>query len=431
MSTAPHSGSLRLRILLVGLLVAVETAYFGSQCVGALARLNGKRAYFDGDSVRAWSLLDRATTLGADRIEVLTDRAEVLLFGLDQQGLGAKPDLPLPAEQIPSVARGIVSSILSATPYRAYAWSLAADVFTDEALALRRSTPLDLSTLSDNPIANLLPQEWMLIAALQEAARRDPRNYLYDDLLSEQFGQWGLADQAAPHVRRSVSLYPVLEGHVYLSRPRLEEAIIEAAVAGFDDALRGESMVPADAIQCDAGRFLVMQGRNTEAMTRFRAALGLNPDNPDAVYWYGYTSYLLEDYPTAAEYLARASLVMPDEAYHWFQLGQTYLKLGRRAEATEALRKARELDGHSVSYFHALASVLEEDGSTKEAERQYQAAASLNPRDNSAWRALLGFYQRHPERDEAARQVCTRLRRSRIPEEIYKDACGAAVRIGP
>jgi tetratricopeptide (TPR) repeat protein len=430
MSGALGFWSVRLRVLVVGLLIAVETAYFGTQCAAAFARLMGKRAYFSGDSVRAWSLLDRADSLGADRLDVLTDRAEVLLFGLDQQGLGAKPDLPFPAEKIPDVARGIVSTMLATAPYRGYFWSLATDVFTDEALALRRSTPLDLSTLSDDPLGNLLPQEWLAVAALQEAARREPRNYLYDDLLSEQFAQWGLIAQAAPFVRRAVALYPVLEGHVYLARPHLEPEIVDAAVAGFDDAVRIGSMVPDEAIEVGVGRFLLAQARASEGVPHFLKALAINPGSHEAEYWYGVTSYLLEDYEIAAEYLSRATVAMPDEPYLWFRLGQARLKLGRHDEALEALRRARELDAHQVPYFHALAEVLEKDGSLKDAERQYQAAANLNAQEGSAWAALLGFYERHPELSDASRQVCSRLRRSQVPEAIYRDRCGARIRSG-
>jgi len=427
MSDTPLRASLRWRIVVIGLLVTVETAYFGSQCAAAFARLFGKQAYFSGDSVRAWSLLDRAESLGADRLDVLTDRAEVLLFGLDQQGLGAKPDLPYPAERIPDVARGIVSSMLASAPHRGYFWSLATDVFTDEALALRRTTPLDLSTLSDDPLGNLLPQEWLAVASLQEASRREPRNYLYEDLLSEQYAQWGLIAQAAPHVRRAVALYPVLEGHVYLSRPKLEAEIVDAAVLGFDDALRSGSMVADEAIEVDVGRFLVGQGRARDAIPHFLHALAIQPDSHDAQYWYGVTAYLLEDYAVAADYLSRASLVLKDAPYLWFELGQARLKVGQHDEALAALRLARELDPHQVPYYHQLAEVFEKDGLLKEAERQYQAAANTNARDASAWAALLSFYDRHRELADARRRVCNRLRRSQVPEEIYKDRCGAHI----
>jgi Tfp pilus assembly protein PilF len=420
----------RLRVLLVGLLLAVETAYFGTECVAAFARLLGKRAYFSGDCVRAWSLLERADRLGADGLDVLTDRAEVLLSGLDQRGLGAKPDLPFPAEEIPGVARGVVSSLLVRAPYRGYFWSLANDVFTEEALALRRTTPLDLSTLSDDPLGNLLPQERMAVAALREAARREPRNYLYDDLLSEQFAQWGLIAEAAPHVRRAVSLYPVLTGHIYLSRPNIEPEIVDAAVAGFDDAMRLDSMVPDDAIEVDVGRFLLSQARAREAIPHFQRALEINPGSHEAEFWYGSTSYALEEYEIAADYLSRATVAIADDPYLWFQLGQARLKLGRHDEGLEALRLARELDGRHVTYFHALAEVLEKDGAIKDAERQYQAAANLNVLDTSAWSALLGFYDRHPQFSDAERQVCSRLRRSRVPEAIYRERCGSRIRGG-
>jgi len=423
-------GSPRVRAIVIALLIAIETVYFGSRCAAGFARLIGERAYFTGNSVKAWSLYNRAAALGSDPVQIMTDKAEVLLFGLDQQNVGAKIELPIEADEIRGVARGIVSSLLASAPYRAYFWSLATDVHTHEALSLRRATPLDLSTLSDDPLENLLPQEGMAVAALREAARREPRNYIYDDLLAEQFSQWGLAELAVPHVRRAVALYPLLEGHIYLSRPRLEPEIVDAAVAGFGDALRINSMISDDAIECDAGRFLAGQGRHEEALVHLRRALEMNPSNPGALYRHGISSHSLGDYASAMDYLSRAAEALPESASLWYYLGQARLKAGRNEDAIKALRRARELDPRQVRFFNALAEALEGDGAIKEAERQFQAAASLNPGDASAWLALLRFYERHPDLGSAARQACARLRRSRVPEDVYKTLCEVLARKG-
>lgn len=428
MSAAAGSSPIRMRAVLIALLLAGETVYFGSRCAAGFARLLGERAYFSGDSLRAWWMYDRAAGLGSDRVQILTDRAEVLLYGLDQQNLGMKVDLPFERDGVPAVARTIVGTLLASAPYRSYFWSLAADVYTAEALASRRSVPLDLSTLSDDPLVNLLPEEGLAVAALREAARREPHNYLYDDLMAEHLVQWGLVDLALPHVRRALALYPVLDGHIYLSRPRLEPEIVDAAVAGLGEARSLGSMVPDDSIECDAGRLLVSQGRHQEALGHLKAALDIAPGNSDAVYWYGLASFLLGDDATAVDYLSRAGEALPDSPWLWYQLGQALMRLGRRDEGIAALRRAREQDPKEVQFRHTLGGALEDAGSLKDAERQFQAAANFNPGNTTAWSALVGFYERHPEFGDAARQVCSRLRRSRLAQETYKERCEALAR---
>jgi len=418
------------RLLVVGLLMAGVSMFFGGRVMAGLARLAGERAYLASDFVEAWALYDRAALFGADRVQIETDKAELLLFGLDQKNIGVKIDLPLDEGQILGVARTLVASLLSAAPHRAYFWSLASDLLLDEALQHRSTTPIDLSALSDDPRENLLPEELLAAAAMAEAARREPRNYFYEDLLAEQLFQWGLLDAAIPRVRRSVALYPVLDGHIYLSRPRLESEIVDAAVAGFGDSLQMGSMISADGAELDLGRFLASQGRHEEAIVHLRRAMALNPGNPDPPYQLGVSSYYLGDYTSTVEQLALATKILPNLPFGWYYLGLAQTKLGHKEEAMAAFRRAREEKPKEVRFSHALGDLLESEGQFKDAERQFQAAANHNLDSIPAWLDLLGFYERHLELRSEARRVCGRLAGSQMPETLYKDRCAILMRRG-
>jgi len=418
------------RLLVVGLLMAGVTVFFGGRFGAGLARMAGERAYLSGDFVKAWALYGRAASFGSDRVQIETDKAELLLFGLDQQNIGVKLDLPLDEDEVLDSARILVSSLLTAAPHRAYFWSLASDLYLHEALEHRRSTPIDLSALSDDPRENLLPEEILAAAAMAEAARREPRNYFYDDLLAEQYFQWGLTEMAMPVVRRSVALYPVLDGHIYLTRPRLEDEIVEATVAGLDDALQMRSMISTDGIELAIGRFLARQGRHEQAIAHLRRAMDLNPGALDPPYQLGISSYYIGDFASTVTYLTLATKMLPELADGWYYLGLAESKLGEKRKAIEAFRRAREEDPDRVKFFHALADHLEADGETKESERQFQAAANLNKDSVPAWLALLGFYERHPDLAAEGRRLCSRLVSTQVPQTLYEERCAAIARRG-
>jgi tetratricopeptide (TPR) repeat protein len=412
------------------LLIAVLTAYFGTQCVAGFERLGGQRAYFSGEFTTSWAHYRAALRLGGDRETLEIDMVETLLFGLDQQALGVKVALPMPVEDALTTARTLLARQLSAAPYKAYYWSLVSDLNLYEARGERQRTPLDLSTLSENPVDNLLPHEGIAIAALGEAARREPSNHLYQDLLAEQYLEWGIGDRAVGHVRKSLALYPSLAGHSYLSRPPVEEAIVNAAVAGFEDAEASESMIPIELIECDAGSLLLAQGRFDEAVSHFKRALARAPGLPEALYRYGQASYLLKDYHAADEMLSRAAPYFQDTSSLYYYLGLTRMQEGKKAEAIEALRTAREIDPSNIEMFHALAGALESEGMTKDAERQFMAAAHNNPTRVEAWTGLLDFYARHAELASEARRTCTHLEGLKIDPQVYKQRCESLLREG-
>ena len=422
-SPMPNSPPQRLRVAFLGLLLLLQSVYFGARTLAALARMDGERAYFSGDHEVAWQGYARASRYGGSPEALTLDRAELLLNGLDMQNLGVKVSLPMPPADALEASRAFIGRLVTASPFRAYYWSLAADLYLNQAQAGRRGTPLDLSALSEDPRENLRPEEVMAVAALEEAVRREPRNYVYEDILAEQLLQWNLPELAIPHVRRGVALYPVLNSHIHLSRPRLDPAIVDAAVQGFEEARAAASMIPADAIECDAGKFLLGQGKHQEALAYLERALAINPTMADALGQIGIAEYLNGDYPPAIGHLERATAVLPDAPYLWFYLGQSRIKAGDRAGARDDLRRARENDPRNVQLYHAYAEYLETEGALKDAERQFQAAANTNPTQNMAWRALLAFYGRHPERRGAVRQVCTRLGSLKSARDVFEESC--------
>jgi len=101
-----------------------------------------------------------------------------------------------------------------------------------------------------------------------------------------------------------------------------------------------------------------------------------------------------------------------------------------RADTGRGRTSAREIDPHNLEIFNALAGALESGGMVKEAERQFMAAAHLNPTLPEAWSALLDFYGRHAELTSEARRACAHLEGLKIDPQLYKTKCNSLLKVG-
>lgn len=409
-------------------LLAAETGHFGSQIFASLMRVRGERAFFKVDHPAAWRFYRRALAHGGDEDRLETDMVELLLFGLDQREGGINLKTALSTADSLQFARGAIARRLTETPYRAYLWSLASDLYAHASRQRRRETPLDLSRLSEQPLENLQPEDWMAVFALEQAARLEPNNYLYHDLLTEMFIDLGVPEKAAHYCRFAVAAYPVLADHRYLSREDLAPEILDAALQGFEDATKHLSLVPRPAIERDAGRLLAEHGQGRRAMDHFTRALEIDPGFPDAQFELALAAYLLGDFATALEHFKISRGLLPDSPWPDYYTGLTFLAQGDREAALPYLRGAREKGSPDPRFFHTLGENLESSGQIKEAERQFVAAAHLNSESQGAWAALLNFYIRQ-KNARAGLDACAKLLALRPPVDgVYREACDSLSR---
>lgn len=413
-----------LLLMCFAVLLAAESAYFTRQCAAGILRLGGERAFFRNRHEQAWNRYRRALALGGDRETLETDQIELLLFGLDQIWAGVRVRTALPPGQAVHAALQLAARRVAEMPFKAYAWALASDVYFHEARLRRQNTPLDLSSLSEDPMAVLLPEDRLGLAALETASRLEPNNYIYHDLLAEKFLEIGNIDMAATYCRRSVASYPFLGDHRYLLVPDLAPELLEAAIRGFEDSRLQESMIPRGAIESDAGELLRRNGQDRRAIDFLKRAVALSPDLYEAQYSLGVVSYQLGDYQAALRHLQEATRCQPESPSPHVHMGMAHMALGDLQGAIDQFRRAREKDARDIKYFHLLGEALEKAGQSKDAERQFVAAANLNPGNALAWETLLGFYARQQDLRGAA-DACARLRKLRPGNDLDRDRCAS------
>ena len=176
-------------------------------------------------------------------------------------------------------------------------------------------------------------------------------------------------------------------------------------------------------------------GQLDEAERRYRAVLGRQPDNPDALHFLGLLLHQRGDAATGTESVRRATVAAPDYADAFNNLGNL-LKLagkfdeaeiayrqalrlrpndanahsnlgvvlrvrGLLTESEAALRQAIAIDGRHVPAYTNLGHVLKRTGRVKEAIGCYRAAIALDPDNPMAPRVLGRAYQANGEPDKA------------------------------
>jgi tetratricopeptide (TPR) repeat protein len=403
-------------------LLSGETLYFSRKCLAGFERLLGERAFYRNDLEVAWRCYEAALRLGGPRGLLENDLMEVLMFGLDQREVGVKTDMIFDDAEAISRLRRLSARAIRRAPYRAQYWSVASDIFLRESRQNRRRVPLDLSAISEDPLENLTPEDWLGIAGLERAASLEPRNYLYHDLMAEQFLIFGAVEQAAAATRRAILGYPRLEGHAYLNRMDLPAPVMDAAVLGFEEALSQTGLVARASIQIDAGRLLVRHGEVQRAIAFLEGAASAAPDSYDAQFELALALLRLARSEEAIPHFMRAADRLPEEASTYYYLGQAQLQLAERAAAIESLRMARVLGQGHPKYFHELGSALESEGLMPEAERQFTAAAFRNPNDPYAWSELLAFHLRRGNHAAAARD-CEKLMALDTADDRLREQC--------
>jgi len=407
------------------LVLAAETTCFGRQLVAGAFRLHGFHAFLRNDLQGSWRAYERALAWGGDRQRLEVDEIELLLFGLDQLEAGVKTPPPLTPPASTARAFELLHRRLRASPFKAYYWSLAADVYLAEARRLRRATPIDLATLSEDPLENLTSDEWRGIAALDLAGRLEPNNYLYQDLLVELFLGIGSTSRAATHCRRAVAAFSIFGEHKYLARPDLDPALLEAAVEGFEDASRRESMVAPAVVWSDAGYLLAFHGRPERAIPYLERAVRIAPDLYEAQTELGLILLGMGRYQEAIGRMREAGRFHPEAPDPDYQIGRAYLALGDPKSAVDAFRTCRVKDPRDPKYLYSLGEALEKAGQAPEAEREFVAAANLDPDHVYGRTMLLGFYQRRRDAKGIVR-TCAELLALKDHLEVYRERCASA-----
>ncbi|MBU08625.1 MAG: hypothetical protein CME13_11730 [Gemmatimonadetes bacterium] len=222
--------------------------------------------------------------------------------------------------------------------------------------------------------------------------------------------------KAEQHLREAVQRQPRLAAaHRILGRIHYREARYDQAAEAYQVAV---DVDPQFAIAwSDLGQAETRRGNLEAAEGAYRQAIGA--DTTDAAYrdGLGFVLFKRREYTAAAEQLEHALRMDPLHARSHFNLGNTYLRLGRRQEGQRLLERFRELDDQErriyglevtilqdperATLYHDLAVIHTKRGETEKARRRYIQAVLRDSNYAAAYHNLGTIQLRRGQLREA------------------------------
>lgn len=145
------------------------------------------------------------------------------------------------------------------------------------------------------------------------------------------------------------------------------------AEATFQEGMR--RFPAASVIVLEYGLFLERDGRRDQAFTVMKRALAMDPDNPSALNYVGYTmAEKGEELEQALAFVQKAVAALPEDGFVRDSLGWVYFKMGHFDDAVRELQKALALITDDPVIYEHLGDALQETGAGDRARDAYDKA---------------------------------------------------------
>lgn len=125
------------------------------------------------------------------------------------------------------------------------------------------------------------------------------------------------------------------------------------------------------------GSYYLMNAEYQPAITEFKEALKLNPDNADLYYYLGVCKYSLEQYEEAVTYLKKAAEAKPDDDEVYYYLGINYYSLGQYPQAITYMQKVLKINPDDAEAYSIIATSKYLLGQIQEAKEAFYKAIEL------------------------------------------------------
>lgn len=376
---------------------AVFALYHKAMALASVGDFEGAAAIYESDEGRSLSRLSRrAVTAYAEILSQLDRNDDAMAQLVDAFGTGFDPAIAALADQLDDGVAVPFSHVRSvrdgmAEVFFSVAQALRGDVSDDYVLIFTRIA----SYLRPDHIDALLLSAELLDALEQYDLAVDTYRRVPQDSADHQAAELGRAEalrrsdrpDAAREVLERLAEDDPLQSSVHSALGDLlrQQEDYAAAVAAYDDAL-------ANASEGDRSRWFLHYARGIsherldqwpEAEADFRAALELNPEQPQVLNYLGYS--LVEKQiklDEALDMIERAVAARPDSGYIVDSLGWVLYRLGRYDEAVGNMERAVELMPVDPVVNDHLGDVYWAVGRQREAEFQWKRALSfIDPDD--------------------------------------------------
>jgi predicted Zn-dependent protease len=141
-----------------------------------------------------------------------------------------------------------------------------------------------------------------------------------------------------------------------------------------------------------------MQGSRSRVIPEYEKLVAERPDDPKALALLGTIFFRFNEWERARQLFEQASAkgVRLDR-----ELGITYLRLGQRDRARQALLRHSEVDPEDADVHNQLCTLFSQEGDVERAEQECRTAIKLDPQHDEAYVALAQIIDRQGKGGEA------------------------------
>jgi Flp pilus assembly protein TadD len=174
----------------------------------------------------------------------------------------------------------------------------------------------------------------------------------------------------------------------------LKSGDLDSAESIFSDALRHGIKVPI--LYHNLGVIAALRGHHSEAVTRFRQALALQPDFGSSRLLLGSSLLALRNDSDAVVELKRAAAILPREPQVHFELGRAYERVGNRIAAVQEFQTLVHLVPQDPEYSYQLGNAW-----AKLSDWAFRQIIVVNPKSARLSQGLAMEYAEQGKYDQA------------------------------
>lgn len=190
------------------------------------------------------------------------------------------------------------------------------------------------------------------------------------------------------------SLPPALEKRIAAGIEALKSGDLVSAEETFSDALRQGARHPL--IYHNLGVIALLRGNHALAVTRFRQALTLQPDNGSSRLLLGSSLLALRKNTEAVHELKRAVALLPDQPQAHLELGRAYEASANWIAAVQEFQKLVQLAPQEPEYSYQLCNAW-----IKLSDWSSRQIIKLNPNSGRLYQGLGMEYAAQKKYDQA------------------------------
>ena len=199
---------------------------------------------------------------------------------------------------------------------------------------------------------------------------------------------------AVSRVFAQTAFPPQFEEKIASGIQALKSGDLDSAESIFSDALRQGIKHPI--VYHNLGVIAALRGNPAEAVTRFRQALALQPDNGSSRLLLGSSLLALHRSAEAVVELKRAAAALPQEPHVHLELGRAYEDLGNWIAAVQEFQTLVHLAPQDPEYSYQLCNAW-----TKLSDWSFRRIMALNPQSARLSQGLGLEYSAQGKYDQA------------------------------